>query len=341
MKFSYLFFAALFFLNACSPGTPKSKDVSPSIVLAYVTSRGPNLPDPNHITHINYAFGRVHPDFNGVTINNEDRLMQVTGLKAQKPSLKVLLSIGGWGAGRFSEMAADPNLRLAFAADCKRVVDQFNLDGIDMDWEYPSSSESGISSSPEDIGNFTLLMRDIRTAIGKDKLLTFASAANAEYVDFEAVNPYIDFVNIMTYDIAHPPYHQAGLYRSEHTKDFSCEESVNAHVAKGIPIHKLTLGIPFYGHGCCGIARDVIYKDIVTNPEFDVYTKMWDDVAKAPYFVNSEGQFVLTYDDARSIAEKCRFIHEKGMLGAMYWQYDQDDENSTLRQAVYNGIFNK
>ena len=154
-----------------------------------------------------------------------------------------------------------------------------------------------------------------------------------------AINQYVDFVNIMTYDIAHPPYHQAGLYRSEFTKDFSCEESVEKHIKAGMPINKLMLGIPFYGHGCCGLPRDVYYKDIISKPEFENYIKKWDDIAKAPYWVNDEGAFILTYDDARSIAEKCAFIHKKGMLGAMYWQYDQDDDNNTLRKAVYSGIF--
>ena len=327
-----LLFSAYFFFS-CKP--------EKGVVLAYVTSRGPNLPNTTFITHINYAFGGVNTTFNGIRISNEERLMNITGLKRQKPTLKVLLSIGGWGSGRFSEMAADVTNRLAFAADCKRVVDQFNLDGIDLDWEYPSSAAAGISASPDDVDNFTLLMRDIRQAIGKNKLLTFASASNAKYVDFKAINKYIDFVNIMTYDIAHPPYHQAGLYRSEFTKDFSCEESVNAHIKAGIPANKLTLGIPFYGHGCCGVPRDVYYKDIVSTskPEFEKFTRKWDDVAKAPYWVDEEGKFVLTYDDAHSIAEKCIFIREKGLLGAMYWQYDQDDDDNTLRKAVYYGIY--
>ena len=345
MKISYFLFAVLLF-NVCSSCVTKREKTFDPIVLAYVTSRGPNLPDPSHITHINYAFGGVNNTFNGIRISNESRLKAISELKQQKPTLKVLLAVGGWGAGRFSEMAACDTNRLAFAADCKRVIEQFNLDGIDLDWEYPSSSMSGISSTPEDTENFTLLMRDIRAEIGNDKLLTFASAANAKYVDFKAVEPYVDFVNIMTYDIAHPPYHQAGLYRSEFTRDLSCEESVSLHVEAGMPVHKLTLGIPFYGrHGNPrerGQDNAVIYRDIVdnwlTNPE---YIQKWDDDAKAPYLTNTEGKFILTYDDPRSIINKCEFIHKKGMLGAMYWQYDQDDTNSTLREAIYNEIMNK
>ena len=63
-------------------------------------------------------------------------------------------------------MAADADNRLAFAADCKRVIDEFGLDGIDIDWEFPTSNMAGISSSPDDTRNYNLMMRDIRQSIG-------------------------------------------------------------------------------------------------------------------------------------------------------------------------------
>ena len=101
--------------------------------------------------------------------------------RKQKPELKVLLSIGGWGSGRFSEMAANDEYRRAFAADCDRVVKEFALDGIDIDWEYPTSSMANISSSPDDTENFTLLMQDIRAAIGNEKELTLAPKTTLRY----------------------------------------------------------------------------------------------------------------------------------------------------------------
>ena len=184
------------------------------IIVAYVTSWSDCVPDPHSVTHINYAFGYVNETFNGVGIANPERLRTLVSLKQQKPDLKVVLSIGGWGSGRFSEMAASDSTRHAFAADCLRKVEEFGLDGIDIDWEYPTSSAAGISSSPQDTENFTLLMREIRDVLGKGRLLTLASVAFAEYIDFKAVVPYVDFVNIMTYDIATPPYHHAALRRS-------------------------------------------------------------------------------------------------------------------------------
>ena len=178
------------------------------VVVAYVTAGSNDVPDPSVMTHLNYAFGTVNETFNGVNVQNPDRLRMIAGLKQQKPTLKVLLSIGGWTAGRFSEMAATKETRTAFAKDCKRIVDEFGLDGIDMDWEYPSSSEAGISSSPDDIDNFTLLMKELRQVLGKDKLLTIATICTAKFIDFKNVLPYLDLVNVMSYDMSDVVRHE-------------------------------------------------------------------------------------------------------------------------------------
>ncbi len=222
---AFLFAAASI---ACGGKTPEVKPIVPpvkpdkpevtlsdKVVVAYVTSWSTVMPDPQYMTHINYAFGHVSESFDGVGIANEARLRSiVTMLKNKGAKTKILLSIGGWGSGRFSEMAADNTLRESFAADCMRVIEEYGLDGVDIDWEYPTSNVAGISASPDDTQNFTLMMRDIRAAIGKDKLLTLATAAGAGYIDFRGIDPYIDFVNIMAYDMGNPPQHHAALYNS-------------------------------------------------------------------------------------------------------------------------------
>lgn len=309
------------------------------IVLAYVTAGSDVMPDPNYVTHINYAFGYVAETFDGVKIQNEERLRSISSLKDKYPHLKVVLSIGGWTSGRFSEMAMDDNLRMSFAVDCKRIVDEFNLDGIDIDWEYPTSSEAGISSSPADKDNFTLLMRDIRSTIGDDKLLTLASAYTADYYDFKAIDKYIDFINIMTYDMGRPPYHNSPLYKSDHTRDLSSDQSVDKHVQAGIPINKLTLGMPFYGHAVKEIRDFLDFKDLhILDKD---YTQQWDSVAQVPYYVDKDGKFICSYDDAKSLEIKCKYLLEKGMLGAMYWEYTCDDADGTLRKVVYNTVMQK
>ena len=365
LKSFFIVSAVLLLSNACSDN--RQQPQNNAVVLAYVTSWTSVMPDPTFITHINYAFAHVNETFNGIMFdpansgganNFENRLKAIVKLKNQKPSLKILLSIGGWGSGRFSEMAANENNRLAFAADCRRVIREYGLDGIDMDWEYPTVAAAKISSSPNDTKNFTLLMRDIRQAIGNNKLLTFASISTARHVDFKSVEPYVDYINIMTYDISTNGFHHAGLYRSELTgmqgSGLSCEESVDLHVAAGIPIQKLTLGLPFYGHGRDTIPYSVHYKNIINRKGvlgfiakdgneiiLKNYKEKWDETAQAHYWVDPTGKFVLSLETPRSIALKCEWLKRKGMLGAMYWEYAGDDDYGTLRRAVCNGVMNK
>ena len=308
-------------------------------VVAYVTSWHTSMPDPSRMTHINYAFGHVNETFNGILISNESRLHSISALKKDAPWLKVCLSIGGWGSGRFSEMAATDENRKAFAADCARVVDEFDLDGIDMDWEYPTSSAAGISSSPDDTRNFTLLIKEIRKAIGPSKLLTMASPNNAKFVDFLDVLPYMDFVNVMAYDMGRPPRHNAALYREDeagNTSPFAREtadEAIKAHLKAGIPKEKLVLGMPLYGHGDKKNYNDYVdFKDMA--PPKEGLTEHWDEAAKVPYYADKDGNLVLSYENVRSITEKCKYIKDNGLLGGMYWEYLCDNPAGDLTRTI-------
>lgn len=310
--------AALACFNAAYAGsTAKDK-----VVVAYVTSWTNIMPDPTLMTHINYAFGHVSDTFDGVRIDNEERLRSIVALKKQCPALKVMLSIGGWGSGRFSEMAGSDNKRTAFANDCKRVVREYGLDGIDIDWEYPTQSSAGISSSPEDSKNFTLLMRDIRKAIGKGKLLTMASVGSADFVDFKSCIGYMDFVNVMSYDMGNPPYHHSALYDSSISASMTTEKAVAKHLGAGVPKEKLVMGMPFYGRG----GKDKILREFVrTHYTGSEYTECWSDSAQVPYIADKDGKLVLGYENKRSLAVKCQYVIDNKLRGGMYWDYESDN----------------
>ena len=291
------------------------------------------MPDPTLMTHINYAFGNVSKTFDSVDLRDTEFLHGVLALKKQNPTLKIVLSIGGWTAGNFSEMAADERCRSSFARDCKRVVDQYGFDGIDIDWEYPTSDEAGISCSPDDTDNFTLLMRDIRAAIGKQKLLTIATIADAKFIDFRACLKYLDFVNIMAYDVANPPKHHTTLYRSSLSGRITVEEAVLAHLKAGVPRQKLTLGMPLYGRGAGD--NKVLGRFVKTGETGGQYTRKWDDVGKVPYLADADGNLVLAYDSPVSLAWKCRYIKEQGLLGAMYWECTEDNDQLEGMRSIW------
>lgn len=335
--------AALGVLVSCGSVKPGEEVVAASrdskVVVVYVTSWSEVMPDPQYMTHINYAFGHVNESFNGVKIDNEERLRQIVDLRKQKPELKVLLSIGGWGSGRFSEMAANDEYRRAFAADCDRVVKEFALDGIDIDWEYPTSSMANISSSPDDTENFTLLMQDIRAAIGNEKELTLATVASARYIDFKAILPSVDFVNIMAYDMASAPKHHSALYPSGHSGDITSDGAVTAHLKADVPPSKLVMGMPFYGRGGDGYPSFQDYNK-VGNTDTQ-YTEKWDEVAQVPYLADKNDTLVFGFENPRSLAIKCQYILDKDLLGGMYWDYSGDNEQGDLRRTVAENLLGK
>ena len=304
------------------------------IIVGYAYADSGTLPDPELLTHINFSFAKIDSDFETLTIRDKkkNRLKQIVGLKAKKPSLKVLLSVGGWGAGNFSEMAADETHRKNFCKNCLKAVQDYGLDGIDLDWEYPTSTSAGISASKNDTKNFTLLLKDLREALGSDKLITMASEASGDYIDWKSALPYLDFVNIMSYDMGKPPYHNAALYRSSKTK-MSCDEAVAKHYAKGVPYNKMTLGMAFFGRVDRVILKgdELDYNEII---KLTGYNKCWDDVAKVPYLTDASGTMVLSYDDETSIGLKADYVKQKGLLGGMYWDIEADDSNWTLAKAI-------
>lgn len=341
--FFFVFSAALGLSAAFSGARAVAKTagtaVKDRIVLAYVTSGNQAAIEPEAVTHINYAFGTVKRSFDGVRVQRPEYLREIAALKRGHKHLRVLLSIGGWGAGGFSEMADNDTLREMFVRDCRRIVKEFDLDGIDLDWEYPGSRAAGITAGPRDVDNFTKLMAELRKALGKRKLLTFASSAWAGHVDFRAVMPYVDFVNLMCYDMGRPARnaHHSALYPSPRAR-WSVAQSVEAHRKAGVPDRKMVVGVPFYGHA----NTESGYPDYINWPEvagaFPGHIYARDSVAGVPYVADSAGRLLCVYDDPESLRLKCRYVLDNGLRGVMYWEYSCDDAQGTLRRTVYEAF---
>ncbi len=312
-------------VNAARRNTEKDGKV----VVAYVTSWTKVIPDPHAMTHINYAFALVNKTFDGIRINNPERLRQIAALKKDAPQLRVMLSVGGWGAGGFSEMAASADRRKAFARNCLRAVEEYNLDGIDIDWEYPTQNSAGISCSPQDTDNFTLLMRDLRKTLGNKRLLTIATVASGEYIDFSACLKYLDFVNVMAYDMGNPPRHHSPLYDSSITGWMSTSKAIESHLKKGVPAEKLVMGMPFYGRGPKHFDR---YNG--TQPLPADISERWSHEAQVPYLANQGDTLVFGYDNVRSLAIKCQYIMDHGLRGGMYWEYADDTPQGDKRRTL-------
>jgi len=173
-----------------------------------------------------FAFAHVERDRVVLDGDAPARLQRLLALKRIKPSLKVTIAVGGWGAGGFSEAAATAEGRQAFARSAAELMAAQGADGLDVDWEYPGHGESGIASSPQDRTHFTLMLKALREALdrqaGKGRHYTLSIAvADGPFVDgidIAAVAPVVDWFNLMTYDFVNrmtpTTGHHAGLNRS-------------------------------------------------------------------------------------------------------------------------------
>lgn len=321
------------------------------MIIAYYTENSSAVPDPACLTHINYAHGRFvdkETGDGGIWIEQPEKLQKVVELKKQKPSLKVLLMIGGWGdkADGFSEMARDARKRALFCQTCAEHIKNYNLDGIDIDWEYPTAGPSENGKHPDDTRNFNIVLKELRETIGNEKIISYASSSNADYVDWATAMLYLDYVNVMTYDMGNPPYHNAPLYYSSAiTKKRSVDQSITLHVSKGVPLDRQVMGVPFYGHGTDPYKSDVKYNEMSTVFSSSKYEgkniRKWDNVAKVPYLVDGSGNFLLGYDDEESVTIKGQYVKNRKLLGAMFWEYRHDDGQGTLRKALCRAIYGK
>jgi chitinase len=336
------------------------------IVLAYFTEWTERMPEATLLTHINYAHGRFKNPKTGdggivITESKQAPLDKVVALKSVNPKLKVCLMIGGWGghADGFSEMAKSDAKRTEFCKSVKELLDKHKLDGVDIDWEYPTvSADNETGCDPMDTQNFNLVLQELRETLGTGKIISFASSSSGKYVDWKTAIKYIDYVNVMTYDMgAAPSGHNSPLHKSSRFTHRSWDEAVDAHVKAGVPKDRQVMGVPFYGkaeknpaEGTKIFEYSVKYYEIPDILEKGLYkgkalarpvTRQWDATAMVPFLSDATGKNVLSYDDPESVAAKGAYVTTNGHLGAMFWEYRCDTEDLALLRALVKSIYGK
>ena len=336
------------------------------IVLAYFTEHTKVLPDVTLLTHINYAHGRFGNPSTGdggivISESSQAPISKVVALKSVNPKLKVMLMIGGWGgnADGFSMMARDAAKRTAFCESVKSLLDKHKLDGVDIDWEYPTvSADNETGADPSDTRNFNLVLKELRETLGTEKIISFASSSSAKYVDWGTAMKYLDYVNVMTYDMgAAPSGHNSPLHKSAMFNHRSWDESVDAHEKGGVPRGRMVMGIPFYGKAEKSPAAgqkifdytvryyeipDILEKGLYKGAQLERNVhRMWEFTSMVPYLADDSGKNVLSYDDPESVAAKGNYVKAGGMLGAMFWEYRCDTDDHALLKALVGAVYGK
>jgi len=318
---------------------------------------------------VNFAFAKL--DAGRVTLDNPGRraLRRLVALKQAHPRLQVVISVGGWGAGGFSEAAATREGRQRFADSAAALVAQTGADGLDVDWEYPGHAEAGIVASPDDRANFTLLLAAVRASLdqidagrgdARHRLLTIAIADGmlVDGTDIAAIEPLLDWFNLMTYDFVNAMTPTTGHHSGLHAAAMapgdarSASRAVRQFRAAGVPAHKLIVGVAFYGREFSGVAPAyngryqpfTAFAGMHAWPALKAayinragYVRYWDETAQAPWLWNATTRHFISYDDPASIAAKAAWVRQQGLGGLMYWEQGLDPDGELLK-AVRDGL---
>ena len=291
------------------PTMPPTPPPAPFMILAYATEGIVAEVIPfDKLTHINYAFLTPQADGTFNPINNGWKLKQIVTAGHAK-NVKVLISVGGWGWDQqFEAMAASAESRGAFVQNLKTFVDEYQLDGADIDWEYPDAGESS--------QNFLALIKEVRAAL-PDKLLTTAVVSYGE--NALGIHPdsfeLFDFVNVMTYD------------GPDNATMAQFEKGLAYWSERGLPKEKIVMGIPFYSHVKDSSAEGVSFAKLVqADPaaaqmdEFDYYG------------------MTQVYNGIPTVQAKTRLAMEKAS-GVMFWALDHDAPGDvSLLNAIYQTV---
>ena len=305
---------------------------------------------------VNYGFATVDANGNLVLNNNGFTKYLEEVLKLRQQGIRVLLCIGE-NSKNFSDMTFDTTKMNNFVSQVVATVEKYHFDGVDIDWEFP-----GVNTGRDvsiDRPNYTKLIKALRSELDKVQekggtkyLLTAAipgTSWGSERYEMNILDNYLDYVNMMSYDLNNETIacHHSSLHTSTTAKayGFSIEYGVNRFVSLGFNKNQIVVGMAFYGKYYTGatalgksakfgknIHYTVIAKNYLGGGD---YQQLWDDVAKAPYILNTKTGEYISYDNVRSITEKCKYSKISGIKGVMFWDYSEDT-TGTLMKVIYD-----
>jgi len=318
------------------------------------TSLSPAQIDYSLFTHLSHSFATV----NATGALSLPALSKSRDLckRAKAKNVKVLLAVGGASSARgMATATATPAKAAGFADALVAAAMAAGYNGLDMDWEFPENADEQT--------RMNALVRLLRERLPQGATLTMAVPAtdwSGKWFNTNALLPYVDLLNVMTYDF-HGPWtdhagHNANLFAAK--EDTACRTiTVGAAVnywlkTKAWPREKLLVGIPLYGRGFRaarigdkaakegGYARAEVPFNAIAPLVKAGWKRAWDQDAQVPVLHDPAHTEVLSYEDAESARIKGRFVRTQGFGGVMFWEISQDynGKTNTLVRAVRDGL---
>ena len=272
---------------------------------------------------------------------------------AKKVGTYVVVSLGGGGdvmADTMDVIAASDTLRKNLAKNVVDLINEYDLDGVDVDWETPSYAKRT---------NFTLLIKEIYQAVkanNPNHLVTSAIGGGGwqpQLYDLGNSINYLDYVNVMSYSMySSSGYYQSPLYSVSTyynttykvgRSSESVDSSIDHYNSLGVTNDKLIIGAAFYGKrqiksGSRWSSNGSINYDIIKRyRESGDFYSFYDERAEAPFLLKKDGTIFISFDDERSVKAKCQYVLEQNLAGIMYWE-NGCDPTGDLVKAIKEGL---
>lgn len=288
------------------------------------------------LTHLNIAF--LNPDKSGTFLGEKHftctytKFQQLLSKKeltqtirlAQQENVLVSLSIGGaiipQCGGDWRALLLPDNRRL-MVENILKLVEEFNLDGIDIDLE------SQLLMSIINDGNFLPFIQGLSKGLKvRGKLL---SAATGSYVGgmmpIKSL-PYFDYVSLMSYDAIGPTWGESGV---EHATVAQAQRDIKLWLDRGLTKEQLVLGLPFYGYGFGKYKANYTFSEIIKD--FGIKSAEQDLIGNACASCD-----YVTYNGAATLMLKKNLALKYGS-GVMIWEISQDSNELSLLKLIAKG----
>ncbi len=361
MKKLLTFMSLLVFSCSSPEKNLKHSKINPQVI-AYYAGDEKSIDEFNltGVDQLIYSF--LHLKGNKLSIDNEADSLALLNMIAQKkkyPKLKVLVSLGGWGGCKTcSDAFSTKEGRTEFAISTVNIIESYQADGIDLDWEYPGiSGFPGHKYQPEDQENFTELVLELRKYMKNGDILSFAAGANVNNyfqrsIEWDKVMPLVDNVNLMTYDFYGSSSSKTGHHTplgSDNFKGGSVVSSVKELIKLGLKPEKIIIGAAFYiktfkyvKNVKNGLDQNATSSRGYNQINFDEvrsnFNFHWDSLANAPFAYDSINKIFATFDDHKSIQLKSQYVLDNNLGGIMFWQLMNDKKQNGLLKTMVSKI---
>lgn len=346
----------------CGPVVGQQGSPQEPCLIGYYAGNGDGLEEykVEQLTHLIWCFGHVRNDSMVIADAQVPVIERMVALKQRNPQLKVLLSLGGWGGcANCSETFSRKKARETFAASVLVLLQRHEVDGIDLDWEYPAvQGPPGHAWSPADREHFTELVRALRRVLGQRYEISFAAGGTDECLhafDYVAVMPLVDRMHVMSYDLVHGYSTRTGHHtplRSSPGQPLSADHAVHLLDSLGVPRRQIVIGAAFYarvfkdvppennglfqpGSFAHSIPGHKLSFSITPANGWQVHR---DEIAEARYAYNASQRLFVTFDDVISVAAKANYVRTKGLGGIMFWQLADDRKGGGLLNAMHQAL---